>query len=98
LTDVAFDPRKEIIGDDPANFADTKYGNSDVTGPDAGHGTHVAGTVGGRANLIAGAAGVAADVSLVSMRIVPNGDEYDKDIALAVRRAVDMGAEIIVMS
>jgi subtilisin family serine protease len=31
----------------------------------------------------------------MSIRTVPNGDEYDKDVALAIRYAVDNGASII---
>ena len=32
------------------------------------------------------------------LRAVPDGDEHDKDIALAIRYAVDNGAQIINMS
>ena len=39
--------------------------------------------------------GVANNVRIMSLRAVPNGDEYDKDIALAIRYAVDNGAKII---
>lgn len=31
----------------------------------------------------------------MALRAVPNGDEYDKDIALAIRYAVDNGAKVI---
>jgi subtilisin family serine protease len=89
---------RAIIGDDPNDFSDTNYGNNDVEGPDALHGTHVGGIVGAvRGNEI-GYDGVANDVKLMSLRAVPNGDEFDKDIALAIRYAVDNGAQIINMS
>jgi subtilisin family serine protease len=89
---------RALIGDDPYDFSDTKYGNGDVEGPDALHGTHVGGIVGAvRGNEI-GYDGVANDVKLMSLRAVPNGDEYDKDIALAIRYAVDNGAMVINMS
>lgn len=92
-----FDGRK-IVGDDPDDFTQTNYGNNDVEGPDAFHGTHVGGIVGAvRGNGIGGD-GVANDVKLMSIRAVPNGDEFDKDIALAIRYAVDNGAQVINMS
>lgn len=89
---------RQAIGDNPDDFKDTKYGNNDVEGPDALHGTHVGGIIGAiRANELGGD-GVANDVLLMSLRAVPNGDEADKDIALAIRYAVDNGASIINMS
>lgn len=89
---------RAIVGDDPNDFSDTNYGNSDVEGPDALHGTHVGGIVGAvRGNEI-GYDGVADNVRLMSLRAVPNGDEFDKDIALAIRYAVDNGAMVINMS
>ncbi len=39
--------------------------------------------------------GVANNVEIMALRAVPDGDEYDKDIALAIRYAVDNGASII---
>ena len=92
------DPRGEVIGDDVKDFSDYKYGNNDVEGPDAGHGTHCAGIIGALRNNGLGNDGVADNVQIMSIRAVPNGDEWDKDIALAVRYAVDNGAQIINMS
>lgn len=95
---IDFNGRKEIIGDDENDFNDKRYGNNNVKGPDALHGTHVGGIVGSlRGNKIGGD-GVAANVQLMSLRAVPDGDEYDKDIALAIRYAVDNGAKVINMS
>lgn len=92
-----FDARS-IVGDDPSDLEDRNYGNNDVEGPDAEHGTHVAGTIGAvRGNGI-GMDGVADNVLIMSVRAVPDGDERDKDIANAIRYAVDNGAEIINMS
>ncbi|MDX2361362.1 MAG: S8 family peptidase [Crocinitomicaceae bacterium] len=89
---------RAVVGDDPSDFSDVNYGNNDVEGPDAFHGTHVGGIVGAvRGNGIGGD-GVANDVLLMSIRAVPNGDEFDKDIALAIRYAVDNGASVINMS
>lgn len=89
---------RAIVGDKPSDFSDVKYGNTDVKGPDALHGTHVGGIVGSLRGNGLGGDGVAANVKLMSLRAVPNGDEYDKDIALAIRYAVDNGAMVINMS
>ncbi|WP_374166747.1 S8 family peptidase [Arcticibacter sp. MXS-1] len=92
-----FDPR-DSIGDNYANGAEHRYGNSDVKGPDADHGTHVAGIVAAdRTNKI-GIKGVAKNVKIMSVRAVPDGDERDKDVANAIRYAVDNGARVINMS
>ena len=92
-----FDPRG-IVGDDPANGDERAYGNGDVMGPDPSHGTHVAGIIGAARNG-QGMDGIAAGlVRLMTIRTVPNGDERDKDVANAIRYAVDQGAQIINMS
>lgn len=95
---LEFNGRKEIIGDDENDFNDKKYGNNNVKGPDALHGTHVGGIIGSLRGNKLGGDGVAANVQLMSLRAVPDGDEYDKDIALAIRYAVDNGAKVINMS
>jgi cell wall-associated protease len=89
---------REIIGDNVDDFNDKKYGNPDVEGPDALHGTHVGGIIGSVRGNGLGGDGVADNVQLMSLRAVPNGDEFDKDIAFAVRYAVDNGAQVINMS
>ena len=94
---VDFDDRS-LIGDDPDDFLDVNYGNADVEGPDALHGTHVSGIIGAIRGNDLGGDGVAENVKIMVLRAVPNGDEFDKDIALAVRYAVDNGAEVINMS
>ncbi len=93
-----WNPRAEIIKDDYNNQTEIGYGNGDVEGPDAGHGTHVAGIICAVRGNGKGMDGVAKDVKIMSLRAVPNGDEYDKDIANAIRYAVDNGASIINMS
>jgi cell wall-associated protease len=89
---------REFVGDDATNFTELKYGNADVEGPDALHGTHVGGIIAATRNNGIGVDGVAENVKLMSLRAVPAGDEQDKDIALAIRYAVDNGAMIINMS
>lgn len=94
---VDFDGRK-IVGDNPNDIKDTKYGNNNVVGPEpkeAKHGTHVAGIVAQVRGNKKGGDGVASTVAIMAVRAVPNGDEYDKDIALGIRYAVDNGAKVI---
>ncbi len=93
---VDFDGRK-VVGDDPYDLMDTKYGNGNPQNrvEDESHGTHVAGIIAAERNNGLGANGVANNVEIMSIRAVPNGDEYDKDIALGIRYAVDNGAKII---
>ena len=93
---VDFDGRK-VVGDDPYDFNDRDYGNGNPqsTGIDESHGTHVAGIIAAERNNGKGVNGIANNVKIMSVRAVPNGDEYDKDIALGIRYAVDNGAKII---
>jgi subtilisin family serine protease len=92
-----FDPRN-IVGDDYANSKQRFYGNNDVTGPDATHGTHVSGIIGAVRDNGIGVKGVANDVRIMSVRTVPDGDERDKDVANAIRYAAANGAKVINMS
>lgn len=94
------DGRSTIVQDDYYNPLDTLYGNNDVMADLEGamHGTHVAGLIGAVRNNGIGIDGVADQVQLMILRVVPDGDEYDKDIALAIRYAVNNGASIINMS
>jgi len=92
-----FDPR-DLVGDDYADKKERYYGNNDVKGPDSQHGTHVAGIIAAERNNDIGMDGVAANVRIMSIRTVPDGDERDKDVANAIRYAVDNGASIINMS
>ena len=94
---VNFDGRK-IVGDNPEDLKDTQYGNNNVVGPEpkeAKHGTHVAGIVAQVRGNKLGGDGVTNNAQIMTLRAVPNGDEYDKDIALAIRYAVDNGAKVI---
>lgn len=90
--------RSQIIGDDYYNINDKYYGNSDVMGGDPMHGTHVSGIIAAQRNNKLGVEGIANNVKVMMIRAVPQGDEYDKDIALAIKYAVDNGAKVINMS
>jgi len=89
-----------VLNDDPYDITDINYGNNDVDGPnpikeDALHGTHVAGIIAAQRGNGIGMDGVAQNVEIMVIRAVPDGDEYDKDVALAIRYAVDNGAKVI---
>ena len=92
--------RDEVVKDNYKDFNDKFYGNSDVmaSNKSAMHGTHVCGIIGADRNNDLGIKGVADNVKIMMIRAVPDGDEHDKDIALAIRYAVDNGAEVINMS
>lgn len=97
---LEYDARK-LVGDNPDDFAMKSYGNNIVYGPTKEgslHGTHVAGIIAQSRNNNLGGDGIADNVEIMSVRAVPNGDEYDKDIALAIRYAVDNGAKVINVS
>lgn len=92
-----FDARK-VVGDNPSKLEYGAYGNNEVTGPEAMHGTHVAGIIGANRNNNLGILGVCNDVRIMVVRTVPDGDERDKDVANAIRYATDNGAKIVNMS
>ncbi len=89
---------RDIVGDDSNNLYEKGYGNNDVTGADATHGTHVAGIIAADRTNNVGIKGIANNVKIMPIRAVPNGDERDKDVANAIIYAVDNGAHIINMS
>jgi cell wall-associated protease len=94
---VEFDGRK-VLGDNADDMSTKSYGNNIVYGPDkkgALHGTHVAGIIAQERGNGKGGDGIANNVQILTVRAVPNGDEYDKDIALGIRYAVDNGAKVI---
>ncbi len=94
-----FDPRAEIVGDNYDDYSEKYYGNNHYEGPDAKHGTHVAGIIAGLPNGNEIQYGVASKVAkIMTVRTVPDGDERDKDIANAIHYAVDNGAKILNMS
>jgi cell wall-associated protease len=90
--------RKDIVGDDETNVNDRDYGNNDVMASTPFHGTHCAGIIAAARGNGKGVDGIADNVRIMMLRAVPDGDEHDKDIANAIRYAVDNGAKIISMS
>ncbi len=90
--------RQVIVKDNYSNINDRFYGNKDVMGPSPLHGTHVSGIIAAERGNGKGIDGIADNVKIMTVRAVPDGDEYDKDIALAIKYAVDNGAKVINMS
>jgi len=90
--------RAAIVGDNYYDLNDRFYGNADVMGPAPMHGTHVSGIIAAARNNNKGINGIADNVRIMMIRALPNGDEYDKDVALGIRYAVDNGAKVINMS
>ena len=99
MYNLDFDGRT-ATGDDAYDINDVPYGNGFTIGSidDEMHGTHVAGIALASRDNGKGMNGVAKNVKLLTVRTVPDGDEYDKDVALAIRYAVDNGAKVINMS
>lgn len=95
---LELDTRRDIVMDNINNPWEKGYGNNDVKGPVGAHGTHVAGIIAAERRNGIGIDGLADYAQIMAVRMVPNGDERDKDIANAVRYAVDNGAKIINMS
>ena len=87
-------------GDNPDDLNDVGYGNNNVKpiGNNEAHGTHVAGIIAADRYNNKGIKGVANNVKIMSLRVVSNGDEYDKDVALAIKYAADNGAKVVNMS
>jgi subtilisin family serine protease len=90
--------RGDIVKDNESDINDKFYGNNDIMANTPFHGTHVAGIIGAVRNNGKGVDGIADNVRIMMIRAVPDGDEHDKDIALAIRYAVDNGAKVINMS
>jgi cell wall-associated protease len=92
--------RDDVVKDNYTDFSDKFYGNNNVmvSEKSALHGTHVSGIIGASRKNGVGMDGIADNVKIMMIRAVPDGDEHDKDIALAIRYAVDNGAQVINMS
>ena len=72
-----YDFKGRTTGDDPDNFDQTYYGDNKVehSREDESHGTHVAGIIAAARNNNLGMKGVANNVQIMTLRVVPYGDE-----------------------
>ena len=92
---------RALVGDNPLNPSERGYGSPIFVSKNGlgGHGTHVAGIIAAKRGNDKGIDGIADNVRLMYLAAVPNGgDERDKDVANAIRYAVDNGAKVINMS
>lgn len=98
LEKIVKDDRK-IIGDNPFDINDKSYGNNILMAENSGFGTLYGGVIAAKRNNNIGIDGIADNVELMTLRIDAdyNGEPYMKDMALAIRYAVDHGADIIQM-
>jgi subtilisin family serine protease len=92
------DYRSALTKDNYEDIHDSIYGNNNLYNHAGNHGTHVSGIIGAVRNNNIGVDGIVDNVRIMFIRAVPGGDEHDKDVALAIRYAVDNGAKIINMS
>jgi cell wall-associated protease len=93
-----FNPRF-VVGDHYTDATERYYGSNDVVGPTDVHGTHVSGIIAGNRGGSPGSQeGIADNARIMVVRVVPDGDERDKDVANGIRYAVDNGAKVINMS
>ena len=83
--------------DDIYDINDRNYGDNNIYNikESESHSTHVSGIISGNRKIEDGNKGINNLAEIMVLRAVPNGDEYDKDVALAIRYAVDNGAKII---
>ncbi|MFD2563666.1 S8 family serine peptidase [Aquimarina rubra] len=93
-----FDERA-VMGDDASDINDNKYGSPIVYGDvPFQHATVVAGTLAANRSNGLGVKGFSDYIKIMPVVMVASGDEHDKDVALAIRYAVDNGAKVINMS
>ncbi|WP_077155637.1 S8 family serine peptidase [Bacteroides bouchesdurhonensis] len=90
--------KRLLMGDDMTDPKDRFYGNATLQVEGCEHGTFVAGVIAGQGVGDVSVTGIYPEAKLMILRAVPDGDEYDKDIATAIRYAVDNGAKVINMS
>ncbi|MBQ4819805.1 S8 family peptidase [Aquimarina sp. MMG016] len=98
MLNMDFQERK-IIGDNPDDISDAFYGYHQVFGDvPFPHSTGVSGVLAAtRANGL-GIKGISDNIKIMPVVMVATGDEHDKDVALAIRYAVNNGAKVINMS
>ena len=91
------DGRATIIGDNYLDINDNKYGNNVLLTTDASIGTMEAGIIAGKRDNGLGGNGIMDQAEIMTLRVSANGEPYLKDIALAIRYAVDHGADVILL-
>lgn len=92
------DGREDVIGDNYLDIKDTRYGNNVLLTSDAALGTMQAGVIGARRGNARGGDGIMDQARIMALRVTAGkGEPYLKDMALAIRYAVDHQADVIVL-
>lgn len=92
------DGREDVIGDNYLDIKDTRYGNNVLLTSDAALGTMQAGVIGARRGNARGGDGIMDQARIMALRVMAGkGEPYLKDMALAIRYAVDHQADVIVL-
>lgn len=98
LAQMGNDGREDIVGDNYLDINDSKYGNNVLLTSEAATGTMQAGIVGGKRGNGLGGDGIVDQAEIMCLRVsAGKGEPYLKDMALAIRYAVDHGADVIVL-
>lgn len=92
------DGRKDVVGDNYLDIKDNKYGNNVLLTSEAATGTMQAGIIGGKRGNGLGGDGIMDQAEIMCLRVsAAGGEPYLKDMALAIRYAVDHGADVITL-
>ncbi|WP_114793330.1 S8 family serine peptidase [Niabella yanshanensis] len=98
LTTPPDEARNNLLKDNGYDINAIHYGNHNLTTHSGYHGTSVSSIIGAVRNNKEGIDGIADNVKIMMIRGILGKDEFDKDVALSIRYAVDHGAKVINMS
>ncbi len=97
-TTAPTDYRDKLLNNDGYDITTKYYGNNNLQAYSGYHGTSVSSIIGAVRGNNSGIDGIADNVMIMMIRAGLGKDEYDKDVALAIRYAVDNGAKLINIS
>lgn len=92
---------RDLLNDREENLSYTNYGNPSISSDlhISEHGTIVSGLIAADRDNQTGIKGIMKEVKIMPLKVSPiGGSVHDKDIALAIKYAVDHGAKVINMS
>jgi thermitase len=89
---------RKLIGDNPNDITQKNYGNGNLSTSSSFSSTMCAGIIAASRDNKLGINGIAHNTALMTLRIYPKiGEIYYKDLALAIRYAVDQKADVILL-
>ena len=90
------DHRREIVGDDPYDINDRAYGNNVHLLSNSGGGTMAAGVIAGKKGVDGRNNPICENAEIMALNVINTaGEPCLKDMALAIRYAVEHGADVI---